>query len=42
MASALVQSLKDKAAIVEMQGACGANAVVALIDDARRELQDAA
>ena len=38
----VVETLKDEAAIVEMEGARGANAVVALIDDARRDLEDAA
>ncbi len=40
--AAVVKTLKDEAALVEMEGARGANAVVALIDDARRELEDAA
>jgi len=38
----VVESLKDEAAIVEMENARGAHAVVALIDGARRELEDAA
>jgi hypothetical protein len=38
----VLESLKDEAAIVEMEGASGALAVAALIDDARSELEDAA
>ena len=38
----VLESLKDEAAIVEMEGASGALAVAALIDDARFELEDAA
>jgi hypothetical protein len=38
----VVESLRDEAAIVEMEGASGALAVAALIDDARSELEDAA
>lgn len=38
----VVETLRDEAAIVEMEGARGATAVVALIDDARRELEEAA
>ncbi len=38
----VVESLKDEAAIIEMEGARGAEAVVALIDGARLELEDAA
>jgi hypothetical protein len=36
------ESLKDEAAMVELEGARGAQAVVALIDDARHQLEDAA
>ena len=38
----VVETLKEEAAIVEMEGARGSVAVVALIDDARRELEEAA
>lgn len=38
----VVETLRDEAAIVEMEGARGSSAVVALIDDARRELEEAA
>jgi hypothetical protein len=38
----VVESLKDEAAIIEMEGAKGAQAVVALIDGARMELEEAA
>lgn len=38
----VVETLKEEAAIVEMEGARGSAAVVALIDDARRELEEAA
>jgi hypothetical protein len=38
----VLESLKAEAAIVEMEGASGALAVAALIDDARSELEDAA
>jgi len=36
------ESLKDEAAIIEMEGARGSQAVVALIDSARLDLEDAA
>jgi hypothetical protein len=38
----VLESLKDEAALVEMEGARGATAVAALIDDARLELEEAA
>ena len=38
----VLESLKDEAAIIEMEGARGAQAVVALIDSVRLELEDAA
>ena len=38
----VLESLKDEAALVEFEGARGASAVAALIDDARLELEDAA
>ena len=36
----VVESLKDEAALVELEGARGALAVAALIDGARHELED--
>ena len=38
----VLESLKDEAAIIEMEGAKGAQAVVALIDGAWLELEEAA
>ena len=38
----MLESLKDEAALVELEGAPGALAVAALIDEARLELEDAA
>jgi hypothetical protein len=38
----VVESLKDEAALVELEGARWAQAVAALIDEARHELEDAA
>ena len=38
----VVESLKDEAALVELEGARGAEAVAALIDEARHDLEDAA
>lgn len=38
----VVECLKDEAAVVEMEGGRGSRAVVALIDGARLELEDAA
>ena len=38
----VLESLKDEAALVELEGARGASAVAALIDDARIELEEAA
>ena len=38
----VVESLKDEAALVELEGARGAQAVAALIDEARQQLEDAA
>jgi hypothetical protein len=40
--AAVLESLKAEAAIVEVEGARGAQAVMALIEGARRELEDAA
>ncbi|MDB5424619.1 MAG: hypothetical protein JWQ29_2035, partial [Phenylobacterium sp.] len=40
--ASVVESLRDEAAVVAMEGARGSQAVVALIDGARRELEDAA
>ena len=38
----VLESRKDEAALVEFEGARGARAVAALIDDARLELEDVA
>ena len=38
----VLESLKDEAALVEFEGARGARAVAALINDARLELEDVA